>query len=228
MIPVYENDSSLLDTSMRPVNCEGVEELLWITQDSKAFSGPLSDWINDRDKFLEHVKNKGTVIQAGGNCGMYARFYENYFNEVYSFEPDPTNYFCLTQNCQGEKFHLFNVALGKELGKATLYFPKRKFRNAGIWQVIEDETGNIEVITIDSLNIENCDLIHLDVEGFESNVLRGAKETIEKFHPVIILEEGRGSEIAEEYGYKVISKLTTDWVMLYETSDISNNIMWQN
>ncbi len=225
---VYQDDSTLLDTSMRIVNHEGVTELLWITLDSKAFSGPLRDWSIDRDNFLKYVKEKNTIIQAGGNCGMYARFYGNYFETVYSFEPDPSNYHCLQYNCQGEKYHLYNVALGKEKGKATLQFPKKKFRNAGIWQVVEDQDGNVDIITIDSLNLKNCNLMHLDVEGYESNVLLGAKNTIEKFHPVIILEAGHGSEIAETYGYQVIEKLTTDWIMLHESSIDGNNVMRSN
>ncbi len=225
---VYQDDSSLLETSMRLVDHEGVKELLWITQDSKAFSGPLNDWVIDRDNFLKYVKEKDTIVQAGGNCGMYARFYGNYFKTVYSFEPDPSNYHCLQHNCQGNKYHLYNVALGKEKGKATLIFPKRKFRNAGIWQVVEDEEGNVDIITIDSLNLARCDLLHLDVEGFESNVLLGAKNTIEKFHPIIILEAGHGSEIAEQYGYKVVEQLTTDWILLHESSINGSNVMWTN
>lgn len=225
---IYPDDSTLLETSMRPVDHEGVDELLWITMDSKAFSGPLRDWSLDKDNFLKYVNEKNTIVQAGGNCGMYARFYGNYFQHIYSFEPDPSNYFCLTHNCQGEKYNLFNVALGKEPGKASLYFPKKKFRNAGIWQVVEDQNGIVDIITIDSLNLDRCDLLHLDVEGYESNVLQGAKLTIEKFYPVIILEAGHGSEIAEEYGYKVIEKLTTDWIMLHESSISSNNIVRKN
>lgn len=224
---VYQ-DETLLETSMRTVNHEGVSELLWISMDTKAFTGPLRDWELDKDNFLKFVKEKNTVVQAGGNCGMYARFYGNYFSKVYSFEPDPSNFHCLQFNCQGEKYNLYNVALGKEKGKATLHFPKRKFRNAGIWQVVEDQNGNVDIITIDSLELNSCDLMHLDVEGYESNVLEGAKETINKYHPVIILEAGHGYEIAEQYGYKVIEKLTTDWIMLHESGNYGDNLLWKN
>ena len=38
--------------------------------------------------------------------------------------------------------------------------------------------GNIEMKTVDSFQFEDVDLIKIDVEGFEMNVLRGAKDTI--------------------------------------------------
>jgi FkbM family methyltransferase len=209
-------NTSNLDISLRPVNCEGIDQLWWVTQDVKAFNGPLLDWKNDRDHFLKYVKNKNTVVQAGGNCGLYARFYGNYFETVYTFEPNPSNFSCLKLNCSDEKYKVHNVALGETLGKAKLKFPKRKFKNGGIWQVVLDVDGDVEVISIDSLNLNSCDLIHLDVETFEPFVLRGAIETIKKFHPVIILEEGHGHEIVLELGYKIVEKLTSDWVLVYE------------
>lgn len=209
-------EQSNLSISLRSVNYEGIDKLWWVTQDVKAFNGPLLDWKNDKDHFLKYVKNKNTIVQAGGNCGLYARFYGNYFETVYTFEPDPSNFSCLKLNCEDEKYKIHNVALGEMPGKAKLKFPKKKFKNAGIWQVVLDDSGDVEVITIDSLNLETCDLIHLDVETFEPFVLRGAIETIKKFYPVIILECGHGHEVVLDLGYTIKEKLTSDWVLVHE------------
>jgi FkbM family methyltransferase len=205
-----------IDISLRDVDFEGVDKLWWLTVDQSAFNGPLSDWKSDKEVFLSYIKTKDVVIQAGGNCGMYARFYSNYFSEIYSFEPEKNNFKCLELNCKGSQFHLYNVGLGKSAGTASLKKSKQKPRNAGIWQTIEDPTGNINIITIDSLNLQKCNLIHLDVEGFESNVLLGAIETIEKYKPVIILEEGSGSKILDDFNYSVKFKGQKDWVLTYD------------
>lgn len=213
----YQNSPfSNLEISVRPVNYEGINELWWVTQDTKSFNSPLSDWKTDKDYFLKYVKNKNTIVQAGGNCGLYARFYGNYFDTIYTFEPDPSNFSCLKLNCQDEKYKIYNVALGETSGKAVLQFPKKKFKNAGIWQVVLDDCGDVEVITIDSLDLQTCDLIHLDVETFEPYVLKGAINTITKFRPVIILEAGHGHEVVLDLGYKIKEKLTSDWVLVYE------------
>ncbi len=205
------------EISLRKVGVEGIDELWWVNVDTKAFASPLRDWINDRDTFLKYVKEKKLVVQAGGNCGMYARFYGNYFEEIYTFEPHPDNFRCLQLNCSDSKYHVHNVGLGKSFINATLKHPSgKKRRNMGVWQVQENPEGSIKIITIDSLNLPRCDLLHLDVEEFEPAVLQGAEETIGKYKPVIILEAGHGGEVAESYGYRLVEKLTTDWLYLHK------------
>jgi FkbM family methyltransferase len=212
-----KNNIQLDDISLRRVGAEGIDELWWVTLDVKAFKGPLEEWVSDKDSFLKYVKNRKLVIQAGGNCGMYARFYGNYFNEVYTFEPQPNNFKCLSLNCNENKYHIFNAGVGKSFGKADIVHPKGKKRsNMGVWQTVDNPNGEIQIITIDSLNLVNCDLIHLDIEGYEPFALEGAKKTIEKYRPVVILEEGHGGSVIESYGYKLKEKLTRDWVYVYE------------
>jgi FkbM family methyltransferase len=197
--------------ALREVNYENVETLWWIIRDKGAFVGPLNDWKQGKEYFLKHVNQFNTVIQAGGNCGMYARFYSNYFQNVYTFEPEPLNYYCLVKNCQGNIFKIYNNGLGENAGKANLINLSPK--NVGTHQTIEDINGTVEIITIDSLNLSSCDLIHLDVEEFESKVLLGGIDTIKKFKPVVILEAGRGADILENIGYTVKYKLAMDWVL---------------
>ena len=182
--------------SKRKVDYEGIDELWWVTSDKGAFIGPLRDWKEGRDKFLKGIIH-GTVIQAGGNCGMYARFYGNYFTNVYSFEPHPLNFECLKRNCQGNKYHLYNVAVGHTESKCQIQGTGKNGKNVGRFQVEESSEGNVDLITIDSLNLDRCDLIHLDIEGFEYNALIGAITTIVKFKPKVILEFGNGKEVIE-------------------------------
>ncbi len=52
------------------------------------------------------------------------------------------------------------------------------------------ETIEVNQITLDSLNLDiKClDILKIDVEGYAYKVLKGAKETIDKFNPIIQLE----------------------------------------
>src|SRR5262249_1757452 len=64
-------------------------------------------------------------------------------------------------------------------------------------------------VTVDSvveeLEVRRLDVIKIDTDGDELAVLRGAIRTLEKFHPLIIVETGcQGGEIVEllnDYGY---------------------------
>ena len=44
------------------------------------------------------------------------------------------------------------------------------------------------MITIDSLELKNVDLIKIDIEGCEKMAIWGAKKTIERCRPVVIYE----------------------------------------
>jgi hypothetical protein len=67
----------------------------------------------------------------------------------------------------------------------------------------------VPVVTIDGLNLPRCNLLKVDVEGMELSVLRGASQTIEKFRPILYVENDRieSSPALIEYllllGYKL-------------------------
>ena len=192
-----------MQVSRRLVGHEGVESLLWVTADRGAFGserdGPLYDWLVDSPAFLASVSDRRVVVQAGGNCGMYPRFYKNYFDEVYTFEPDEINFYCLDQNCQGAGYHKYLGALGESAGTASLQHSHES--NVGMHRIV-DHPGSVRVYAIDELRLEVCDLIHLDVELYEERVLRGALDTIERLSPVIITEIGNGKELLRSLGYE--------------------------
>jgi hypothetical protein len=48
--------------------------------------------------------------------------------------------------------------------------------------------GNIPTISIDSLNLQACDLIQFDIEGYELKALMGSVETIRKYKPILCIE----------------------------------------
>lgn len=151
--------------------------------------------LDDVDEIMSMVPKKGTVVQAGGNVGLWPKKMATVFNRVYTFEPEDLNYRCLVKNVTEENIIHFNAALGEEAGTIGILTDKE---NTGAHQV--SGTGEIPVMTIDSLELEDCDLIQLDIEGYELFALKGARKTIEKFRPVIVIEFKE--KLMEEYGIK--------------------------
>jgi hypothetical protein len=98
-------------------------------------------------------------------------------------------------------------------------------QNIGAHQL---KDGNeFDVMKIDDLEVKDCDLLQLDVEGFEHFAILGAVETIKKSSPVICLElKGLGKRYGVEdqqtidflasLGYKVIHKIHRDVVFVKE------------
>jgi two-component SAPR family response regulator len=74
--------------------------------------------------------------------------------------------------------------------------------------------GNIPMTTIDSLGLDDVDLIKIDVEGYEMEVLKGAKKVLESCQYVMIeLNSNTGKygssnqecmNFLESMGYKLL------------------------
>jgi FkbM family methyltransferase len=136
-------------------------------------------------KIAEFVSFKGVVVQAGGNNGLYAKQYAELFDTVYTFEPIPELFYCLNRNLTSDNVFKFQACLGNTHSLVGL---GRKLNNNGGSSNICGG-GNTPTMRIDDLGLSRCDLIHLDIEGFEMFALDGGRITIERCKPVIVLEE---------------------------------------
>jgi FkbM family methyltransferase len=114
---------------------------------------------------------------------------------VYSFEPFPQNISLLKINMQNykDKSKIFENALSDKEGTMPLYnsqagnfggFSLHSYSNGSSFIV----NPSINVITLDSLNLDNISMIKIDVENHENEVLEGAKQTILRNKPIIFIE----------------------------------------
>ena len=152
-----------------------VEAWNWIPREMQAIP-ELVKWVPKRD----------LVIHAGGNCGVWSKIYSGLFTKVVTFEPDDVNFECFKRNVDEQNVEIHKAGLSDKAGFCRMVEGDGE-KNAGALQIEECESG-IPMMTIDSLNL-NPDLLQLDVEGFEENALKGAKKTIMRSRPIIIIEQ---------------------------------------
>ena len=149
-----------------------------------------------------------TVIQAGGNVGVYPREFAKRFKTVLTFEPHPENFECLRANCAGiPNIEASNCALGEEMGERAFSVPKGKSDMGHV--VLGSGTP---VIAIDSLDLHHLDFICLDLEGFEWPALKGAERAIKLHRPHIVVEIA-GHFAKERYGYTYPEMF--DWLRVH-------------
>lgn len=183
----------------------------WIDSDNGAWEGPKRDWeTSHKTKYFEHVKEFNCVVQAGGNQGMYPRLLSDRFKMVYTFEPDPLNFYCLTKNCQKDNIVKFQAALGCERQLVTVN--RNTMGNVGMHTV--SPGGSIPTLQIDDLGLPYLDLICLDTEGYEPNILAGACDAILAFKPVIVCERGgpRCLDFLKQFGYEEVGTSAEDTI----------------
>ena len=125
------------------------------------------EWCRSRDKKFN------TVLDIGAWCGTWSAEFAPYCKKIYAIEPDRTHVECLLKNLSSfDNIELLDYAVGDIETRVAL--TDDDFTQARrIYSV-----GNILMKTVDSFKFEDVDLIKIDVEGFEMNVLRGAKDTL--------------------------------------------------
>jgi len=133
--------------------------------------------------------NETDIIDGGAFVGDSAIIFERYYqpNKIYAFEPELRNYNLMLQTM--EINHLKkNVPIRKGLSDKEI---RSKFKSIGALSHISNKGKNIiETTTIDNVvfkNGLNVGLIKMDIEGYELNALIGAKETIKKFKPILLI-----------------------------------------
>lgn len=91
--------------------------------------------------------------------------------------------------------------MSDQQGALTLTTPIKEHGGLGIalshLGVSRDRDGITETVQVRTLddyvrekNIAACDFIKCDVEGAELLVLRGGRETLAKYHPILLMEIG--------------------------------------
>jgi FkbM family methyltransferase len=139
------------------------------------------------------------VVEVGANIGLltvpFARLVAP-GGKVIAFEPQRIVYQMLCGNLALNAIinaFAYNSAIGLELGSITVpsvdYTKTGNFGGVFLrgWNVGE----TVPLLTIDSLSLDRCDFMKVDVEGMELDVLKGAAHTLERFRPRLYVENDR-------------------------------------
>ena len=139
-----------------------------------------------RQLILEALPQFGTFVDVGANIGIWAYPFSKKFNKVIAYEPSPRNLECLYNNVQDIEIH--EAGLGDV--STTLHFVDSEDNcgNAHIVNKKKKHSYEIEVRKLDDEHLQECNLIKIDVQGYEWPVIQGAKKTIEQFTPWVIFE----------------------------------------
>lgn len=186
-INVFDGTKILIN----PFIDKGVESALFYTGTYEA--GTL--------KFIkEHLSEGQNYIDVGANIGLmtlYASRIVGVSGNVVSIEPNPETMSILIENVNQNNctnVHFVKDAVGSELGEAMIY-PNWNINRGGASLINRSNSQNGYNVTVKTLSnilaekkiIPN--MIKIDVEGFELEVLKGAKDLFkQEIKPILILE----------------------------------------
>jgi len=148
------------------------------------------------DLLSKLVKPGHLVLDVGAYIGTHTLSFAKMVQSdgfVFAFEPQRIAYEFLCANVVlNNLINVFPIhaAVSNSSGeiKVPIINPSNP-SNTAAFQISGYSMGDtVRQLTIDSLNLARCNLIKIDVEGMESNVIAGAKNTLQQFRPVLFVE----------------------------------------
>ncbi len=157
---------------------------------------PLSIDIVGRDPYLDMKKfinnDKPVLFDVGANYGQTINEFTGVFNdyEIHSFEPSPAVFEVL----KNKTFHrrniwIWNYGIGSSIGNLLLNENTNQNMSSFLeigedgWGFVKHKTS-VPVTTIDKFceerNIKNIDVLKIDTQGFELEVFKGAKISMQE------------------------------------------------
>lgn len=149
----------------------------------------------------DQCKQRRRVIDVGANIGLWAMHMQDDFAAVECFEPVETYADIILHNAP--RVYVHRVALGLEEGTVEMVRHNPHATGDSRPRISTDPDSKVQnvarMVTLDSYEFTDVDLIKVDCEGYELNVLRGALTTIINNKPVIIVEQKPGH--GKSFGY---------------------------
>lgn len=133
------------------------------------------------------------IVHIGAHYGEEIQEYvDNGIQKIIVFEPLARNFDVLYERLKDINADIegHQIALGSKKGTAVMHLSSNEYQSSSILKpkqhlelhpnVIFDGTEEVEVDILDNYDIGNCNFINIDVQGYELEVFKGAKETLNK------------------------------------------------
>lgn len=120
---------------------------------------------------IRRARGRNMAIDAGANIGCWSLELAKHFAAVLAIEPVESTYGILRERT--DRVH-------------NIYPTKVALLDRSYFAVPDD--GATQTIALDQIPLEDCDLLKVDLEGAELRALEGARQTLERWRPVIVVE----------------------------------------
>ena len=153
-------------------------------------------------RFLHQYLSRGSVVlDVGANAGAYATVFEDVVGPqcLVIFEPLPRLVSLLRARFPASRVR--PVALSDRTGRAKIRVPSIAGKAYSTRATLNDhdepgqsgfEEVEIELETLDTavadLALKRIDVVKIDVEGHELEVIAGARRSLERYEPVVLIE----------------------------------------
>ena len=162
-------------------------------------------------KLKEFIDPNRNILEIGGHCGTSTVVYASFLNpdkKIYVYEPQNNLYKLLAQNVIQNglqtKIFPYNKGVFCYNGKGNMHDRDEDGWGGNVKKRYEEEIEQgcnfggiglgkdgeeIDLTTIDSMELEDIGFIHCDAQGAEPFIFSNALETIRKHRPIVYYED---------------------------------------
>ena len=179
-------------------------------------------------KKLNHFSPK-IIFDVGANKGIYSQIIlkECPSSSVYAFEPIPSVFSLLKNSIESNpQIEIFQSALSDVEENIILFFDKNNDGNTSAVKGVQDSVHGLnsyKEIRVQSTSLDKfcslkkityIDLLKIDVEGFESKVLQGAKALLaQKKIKLIQIEYGKANLFSRYFLHDYFNDYGKDYLI---------------
>lgn len=195
----------------------------------------LISFTNLFDKYKMNIKG---IVHIGAHYGEEIQEYvDNGIQKITVFEPLSKNFDVLANRMKNVNADIqgHQVALGSKKGTAKMFVSSGNGQSSSILKpkqhlelhpdVSFNGTEEVEVCLLDEYDVGDSNFINIDVQGYELEVFRGGKKTLEKIDYIYCevnrdeVYEGNAmvedmDEFLDAYGFE---RVETKWPETYYT-----------
>lgn len=173
-------------------------------------------WEPEEGKFLRRLMRPGDVfVDVGANVGYFVRFVAKFCqpSAIHAFEPHPTSVQLLELNSWGIKVPVtvWPIALGSGPGTVVVSTAQNNVGDTRVSAAANDvsATSVAAIARMDEVLSGRVDVVKIDVQGYESDVIRGMHrlwsqnsnvKLVIEFWPAALRQRGLSPEsVLDEY-----------------------------
>lgn len=181
-------------------------------------------------KLRKYIHPNRNILEIGGHCGtssiIYSYFLKNE-KKIYVYEPQRNMYNLLVKNITQNNLQnkiipnnlgvfcfegygkMNNIDLDGGGGIVDKRYNEENHLNCNFGGIgLGNDGENINLTTIDNMNLDDIGYIHCDAQGSENFIFSKGIETIKKYRPVILYEN---KDFYGSYLYDNVCKSYSDY-----------------